>query len=352
MANWIHDIEINNFKSIRHARVEDCQRINLFVGPPNVGKSNLIEALSLLSYVNSDFHTHLRRMCRYELFSDLFNYGNVSESSNIEFNSNNRISLQYQSEASLHLELQRKHKKKIINWECLFGLEINKDDQFVSLPEASRKDLLLSQEESLQKLKVFKYKFEIHLFDKVISAIHLDSPAGENLFEVIQKSSEVKKAFAELIKPFGFKMLFDTLSKKLRLFKELDDATIASIPFGQIADTLQMLIFHLAGCLTNKDSVVLFEEPEAHLYEPYILELTNQLKYDKQHNQFFVVTHSQYVIDELLRDDESRYATNIYLVGIEGDSTKVKLLVPKKNKDVFERGLNVFFNYQNLWEEN
>ena len=350
MSNWIHDIEIRNFKSIRQARIEDCRRINLFVGPPNVGKSNLTEALSLLSYVNDDFYTHLSQICRFEFFSDLFYYGNVLESSNIQFNLNYRISLKYQSEASLHLELQRKNRA--VDWECLFGIDLILNEQSPRLPEMSRRDLLSLKKEDLSSLKVFKYKFQINSFDKIISALHLASPAGENLFEVIQNNKEVKKEFAELIRPFGFKMLFDTQTKKLRLVKDLDAATIASIPFGQIADTLQMLIFHLAGSLTNRDSIILFEEPEAHLYEPYILELTNRLKYDKQRNQYFVVTHSQYVIDELLRDEESRNSTNIYLVGIEGDSTTVKLIESKKNGDVFERGLNVFFNYQNLWDEN
>jgi AAA15 family ATPase/GTPase len=49
MNNIIKHAHITNFKSIRDLRLEDCQRINLFIGYPNVGKSNLIEALSLFS---------------------------------------------------------------------------------------------------------------------------------------------------------------------------------------------------------------------------------------------------------------------------------------------------------------
>ena len=42
--NHIENIEIKNFKSIRHQKIEGCKRINVFVGPPNVGKSNVLEA--------------------------------------------------------------------------------------------------------------------------------------------------------------------------------------------------------------------------------------------------------------------------------------------------------------------
>ncbi len=49
MENFINHIDIRNFKSLRDCEITDCKRINLFIGRPNVGKSNIIEALSLFS---------------------------------------------------------------------------------------------------------------------------------------------------------------------------------------------------------------------------------------------------------------------------------------------------------------
>jgi len=43
--NHIKNIEIKNFKSIRHQTIDDCRKVNVFIGYPNVGKSNIIEAL-------------------------------------------------------------------------------------------------------------------------------------------------------------------------------------------------------------------------------------------------------------------------------------------------------------------
>jgi AAA15 family ATPase/GTPase len=45
----IQNLYIENFKSIRSLELSNFKRINLFIGRPNVGKSNIIEALSLFS---------------------------------------------------------------------------------------------------------------------------------------------------------------------------------------------------------------------------------------------------------------------------------------------------------------
>lgn len=47
MPQIIQNIHIENFKSAKNVELTDCKRINLLIGKPNVGKSNLLEALSL-----------------------------------------------------------------------------------------------------------------------------------------------------------------------------------------------------------------------------------------------------------------------------------------------------------------
>jgi AAA15 family ATPase/GTPase len=44
----IEELEIVNFKSIKNLRLR-CKRVNLLIGEPNTGKSNILEALGLLS---------------------------------------------------------------------------------------------------------------------------------------------------------------------------------------------------------------------------------------------------------------------------------------------------------------
>ena len=69
MANHFFEyIKIQNFKSLRAVELADCSRINLFIGKPNVGKSNILEALSLFGMNTPDptVRNIFQKMIRYE----------------------------------------------------------------------------------------------------------------------------------------------------------------------------------------------------------------------------------------------------------------------------------------------
>ena len=71
-------LEIKNFKSIEHLDI-DCRRVNVLIGEPNTGKSNILEALGLISYAGhsnevSDFNGFVR--C--DDVSNLFYDGDLS----------------------------------------------------------------------------------------------------------------------------------------------------------------------------------------------------------------------------------------------------------------------------------
>jgi predicted ATP-dependent endonuclease of OLD family len=57
--NPIKNIEIKRFKSIQHLKIDGCKRINVFIGYPNTGKSNIFEALSLLAIDKVSPASHL-----------------------------------------------------------------------------------------------------------------------------------------------------------------------------------------------------------------------------------------------------------------------------------------------------
>jgi len=70
----IKNFAIKNFKSIQDLR-SDCRRVNLFIGEPNTGKSNILEAIGLLSHIP---HGEIRGFVRFENMMDLF-YDHVLE---------------------------------------------------------------------------------------------------------------------------------------------------------------------------------------------------------------------------------------------------------------------------------
>ncbi len=65
----IREVEIENFKSIKHLKL-NCKRINVFIGEPNTGKSNILEAVvGLPSFIAHRFK--LQDAVRFERLSNL-----------------------------------------------------------------------------------------------------------------------------------------------------------------------------------------------------------------------------------------------------------------------------------------
>ncbi len=334
----IKNIAINNFKSIKHLEINDCNKINVFIGKPNAGKSNILEALGMFGMLNS-FNYELEDFVRFNNSNELFFEGNIAEKIKIIIN-----------DVQLHIE-RVKSKNIFIDSLHYFGLneELKYDFNF-----AGEDQIYLNNEVDTNGRipAIKKYQFKEIEFVARYNQSSLDFPTGLNLVQVLSSNSFLRKKVNDLFIQNGLRLLIDKSSNDIKIFKEYQDGTVFTLSYSLIADTLQRLIFYIAAILTNENSILLFEEPEAHCFEPYILEFTNSVKYDKNNNQFFIVTHSDFIIQEFLRDEESRNNTNIYLVSnVEGE-TKAKLLDKNNNDDVYEFGMNVFFNFENLWESN
>ena len=104
--NHIENIEIKNFKSIRHQKIEGCKRVNIFVGPPNVGKSNILEALGLLCFINRPRPVGLMNLIRFENFSQIFHYSKFNDGADVVINNRYNLHVEYTNEEYLRLFLK------------------------------------------------------------------------------------------------------------------------------------------------------------------------------------------------------------------------------------------------------
>src|ERR1700712_4813536 len=93
------------------------------------------------------------------------------------------------------------------------------------------------------------------------------------------------------------------LIKAARVIKIIQDNNngLFLIPYNSIADTLQRIIFFKSAIASNTNSVLLFEESEAHSFPPYMSHITQEMIYKKV-NQFFVATHSPFMLNDLLEN--------------------------------------------------
>ncbi|MCU0376330.1 MAG: ATP-binding protein, partial [Chitinophagaceae bacterium] len=195
-----------------------------------------------------------------------------------------------------------------------------------------------------------KYQEQHQVLRKGLTS--LEVPFGDNLLDTLVLNPTLRKSVIHLIKLYNLKLVIELETHELKFTRFFGDDTFINVPFYLFADTLKRLIFFQSAIQTNSQSIILFEEPEAHCFEPYILETTNAIKNDINENQFFIVTHSSFVVQELLRDQDTRKDVGVFLVGAnEQMETEVKRLDDEHLYDIQTSGVDIFFNFNSIWNE-
>ncbi len=342
----ITNIEIKNFKSIRHAEIKDCRRVNIFIGYPNVGKSNILEALAGFSILNTKAYTgkSIKSLVRYTRLTDFFHNANIKENSSVILNSNTILSYRLPSLTTMHHSIIELVKPSQIN-------EITKREGSILLNEIFDIEGIYSYSEGTDIEKsdvslIKKYSFNQAIEFNSLSLLDLAIPFGENLSDIIEVNPELRIQFNDLLKDYDLNLHYDrsTGENEIELRKELSDGTTITLNWNLLADTLRRLFFYKAAILSNQQSVLLFEEPEAQMFPPYIRKLTTDILMDKNENQYFVATHSPYVLDELILEAGEDLA--VYLVDYKSGETIIKHLSSEDLSEIRQYGVDLFFNIE------
>ncbi|MDD4515234.1 AAA family ATPase [Massilibacteroides sp.] len=314
-------IEIKNFKSIKHIVLEDCKRINLLIGKPNVGKSNILEALTSFSlpYARYTNNKSLQQFIRCENESELFYNGDTKQT--VEIKTDSDMFVYKASQTSFVSRLNGfLNDKSVVE---LTGLKIKQTGS-----EMPNKD-------------VRSYFFPTSFQFENTGVKFLQPTTGCNVSSVLDSLEIVKKEISETLSLYGLKLSFDKASQQIKLLKDVSGDSIYLVPFNSIADTLQRIIFYKTAIASNKNAILTFEEPEAHAYPPYISKITTDIVHSES-NQFFITTHSPYVLNEFLENKKDDLA--IYLVDFKDGETKIKGLTKEELDRVSQFGVDLFFN--------
>jgi AAA15 family ATPase/GTPase len=348
----IKNIEIKNFKSIRHAKIEDCRRVNVFVGYPNVGKSNILEAIGGFSLLNRKLFesNSLKDIIRFSRFTDLF--FNADTRVPVHITINGELDLVYGlsdlDKLSLFIgglgEASNKSNVSIRRGETYLKTVVNKDGSFLF---AEGVDI-----EHTGKALIKKYTYNSNSVFKSAGNLNLNIPYGRNLNDVLENNPDLRKEYNEILKQYGLNLNFDRTveGNKLELKRTLPDGTTYTLDWDLIADTLKRLFFYKAAIQSNQNSILLFEEPEAHMFPPYIAKFTMDVMYDKNNNQYFIATHSPFVLNDFMEDMDNS-DLSIYAVGYVNGETTIIRLTDKQVNDIYQYGVDLFFNLEDFLKD-
>lgn len=184
------------------------------------------------------------------------------------------------------------------------------------------------------------YKFNPYVPFQKGHAQYLIPPFGQNLLSIIENYPSLKKDVTRLFADYNLEIAFDRASQTIKILKKKKD-DIFLISYNSVADSLQRIIFFKAAIVSNQDSVLLFEEPEAHSFPPYMAHLTQEMIANRS-NQYFMVTHSPFILNDLLENAREELA--IYNVDFKDKQTLVKLLSEKDLHEVYQYGVDLFTN--------
>jgi AAA15 family ATPase/GTPase len=344
MKNFIDQISIQNFKSIRELKLDGLERINLFIGKPNVGKSNILEAFGVFSlpYLKYSSNKNISNFIRMENQTELFFDGNIENSIQIS-TSKCLCEINYSTKNTKGLDLGSDSIGMAAADQKKFGIYIHQESNETTFNEELK--IKTNGIDSIIK----SYLFRSGISSKRNGVNFLIPPFGSNLMNVIESIPTLKKEITGLFREYGLKLVFDKASNEIKIMKESKSEEVFLIPYSSIADTLQRIIFYKTAIASNHDSVLIFEEPEAHAFPPYIVHITHEITESKS-NQFILSTHSPYILDYFLENSIDELA--IFMVDYKNGETVANKLSKEDLSDIREFGIDLFTNYETFLKEN
>ena len=329
---FMKTLEIANFKSVKHLKLS-CRRVNIFIGKPNTGKSNILESIGLLSHV---YYGNLKGFVRMESMLDLFYDRDLSEDVII------RVEMRdYTGTLRMH------HADGLIRG--LYTGETPSGEKAIGVFNYDYSGSALGAPSRLRELSIFKfYRFRVRSSFPSTEPGFLLPPSGENLLAVLMADKRLRRMVKDILEEYGLRLVLKPVEKRLEVEKEYEDVVI-SYPYSLLSDTLQRLIFHLVAVESNEGSVIAFEEPEAHSFPYYTKFLAERIARDAK-NQYFISTHNPYLLLPILEKAPSRDVA-VFVTYYRDHQTKVKELSEEEKEEILGLELDVFFNIERLLGE-
>lgn len=330
----ISTLAIERFKSIRSLAF-DCRKINVFIGPPDTGKTNILESLFLVSCLGwgRAIGPHFR--LKSDVGFDPLFYRQFFD-------------------VPIEIGLSLVSRREGINADAL-----KITAAIIGGGEQRRLEVTISPmshpvqvgfggnmtEPRLNWVRYYLYVSSDHWSYRAnlpLGASVITPAEGENLLYVARHNSRVYEFLKELVAPLNWRVRFDQSQKTFRL-SEVRADEILDYNLDLLSDSLKRLLFYGAILLTSQNAVLVLDEPDVFAFPPYPKTLGEMIAGDET-NQFFLTTHNPYFLAGIV-EKASRKDLAVFVCHRDDEgATAVKLLSDEGVSRVIEQGASVFFN--------
>ncbi|MCB0736835.1 MAG: AAA family ATPase [Bacteroidetes bacterium] len=317
-VSWL---KIQNFKSVKNIKI-DTKRVNIFIGEPNSGKSNILESLFYLSVNSTNFQDQITR---------------AKDISNIAFDSN------YNDPISLNTNLLGFQISQT-NQSNLFKIEYTKGDKILATANVNASGYVSDSNDIFNtSFKYYSYK-NLDTFSQDHRPF-LAPPFGQNLPYLLLSNPKLKKIVSEIFSQKGFRLVMKPVQKEIEIVKDKNDE-LYSYPYHTTSETLRRYAFMRLAIESNKDSVLIFDEPEANTF-PFYSKMVAELIGADESNQYFIATHSPYLLMSLIEKTPLK-DLNIVKTEMIDFETRATSINPRLFGDMLEMGSDIFYELERL----
>jgi len=345
----ITELQIRNFKSVKAADLK-CNRVNILIGKPNTGKSNILETIALMNFFadryiiklnnRKDKKEDLSFVFRISRWSELFRFEDILQPITVEAvtDSEERIKVQLRyNETAKRIEVTSKERNIASLNPAHLGYALINGTSYLS---------------PIVRFGFYRFRLRKNFPSKEIRFVV--PPDAPNLLEVIRiRRKEMMAEITQLLCKYGVELTLELSSGSMKIQQTLGEEEIPleiSLLYSVLSDTLKKMIFNLAIVSCNEKMVIAIEEPETHMFPFYVKYLAEKIAQGNKGNQYFISTHNPYFLISLL-EKAPKKDVNVFVTSTERNETRVRMLTDEQKEEILNMDLDVFFNLDKFWEE-
>ncbi len=318
-------VNIQNFKSVRGLSF-DAKRVNVFIGEPNTGKTNILEALALLS---EGVHgpTEFKEVFRFSSVADLFTDQQVSTPVSV-------ITPQCQGVLSF--------KAPQFEFVATSPEQGSQKAQHYNIDQTGNTTSWINLQYGI---KYYRFKPAGRTTTQAFGA--LQPPFGVNLTSVLYTNKSLRRRVSDLFRTRHFSLEIRPVEMEFRIAKTIEDE-LFNFPYESISETWKRIVFYMAVLETNQNSTILLDEPEANTFPFYTTYLAERIALDES-NQFFLTTHNPYILSSIVGKTKVKDLA-VFVASMEDYVTRLKPVSVDGLSKILDYGPDAFLNLDKLAE--